>query len=249
MKKLTILTFIIGFLISGISAQSLNFKDSTGTNVNGQNVTVNGTTSKAEYKLALDIENSSSSGMDVTVKRYEVSVTSGTKNFFCWSVCYAAMDAGSQPFFEDFTPVNVPGMGVNDSDFTAYHRPEGQAGVSTYRYVAYDDANPNDSSYVDITFDILVGVEENVRENFEFKIYPNPANSTVNIEYDKGYAGKRQDLVIYDLLGKEIFTRKLSPNNGKGISIPIDHIEPGVYFIGIRSDGEMIKTEKLIINR
>lgn len=248
MKNFTLLVVLFVFVTSYSFAQSIDILDSSGTVVNGQTVIANGTTSKSLYKYHLDVENTNSTSMDVKVTRYEMAIVSGTKNYFCWSVCYAEQPSGSQPVFTDFTPVTVPGNGTNDSDFVAYHKPEGNAGSSTYRFVFFDDNNPSDSSYVDIVFDIVVGMDEHKAEENDIMAYPNPAKEDLTVSYRLDQSGSDNEMVIMDLLGKEVFSKSISRSEGL-IHLNAGEFDSGVYFYGIRTRGHMTNTKKLVINR
>lgn len=87
----------------------------------------------------------------------------------------------------------------------------------------------------------LNNIEENA-ENNKFKMYPNPANNVVTLNFTHKN-NTEKELFIYDLNGKIIFNSKFDANE---INIDISHIENGVYFIQTKSNSG-IWTDKLII--
>jgi len=88
---------------------------------------------------------------------------------------------------------------------------------------------------------IMVGVDENVTNNEELIIYPNPVlnNATVSINLEKRSS---VSISIFDLLGRE--KQKLQPqlySAGK-ISIPIDlnNLKNGIYFVRVKYKNKVI---------
>ncbi len=78
----------------------------------------------------------------------------------------------------------------------------------------------------------FVGLTEiSIQSNFS--IYPNPANSTINIKTDTKLIG--ENYIIYDNLGKSVLSGKITTEN---TSIEIRNLSAGIYFFSI---GENIK--------
>lgn len=71
-----------------------------------------------------------------------------------------------------------------------------------------------------------VGIEEN--ENSLFNIYPNPANSTLNISVDNKLVNNT--LKIFDVLGNQVLTTRINSNIN---SIDISNFAKGMYFVKI----------------
>ncbi len=87
-------------------------------------------------------------------------------------------------------------------------------------------------------------------ENIEpITLYPNPANSLINLEYFSAENGNFT-LDIIDLCGKQLFSNDLilSANRKFAILIDTHNFETGIYFIKISNDYN-IYTKKMIINR
>ena len=76
-----------------------------------------------------------------------------------------------------------------------------------------------------------VGINENVM-NSELLIYPNPANSVLNIK-SENYLGK-STIQVTDILGKIII--ETGHNDLYQTSINIEHLNSGVYFLNIKSE-------------
>jgi hypothetical protein len=81
---------------------------------------------------------------------------------------------------------------------------------------------------------ITSGLKSSEENDNQIIIYPNPANSKVQVE-----ASQIQEIKLFDLLGNEIIVTK---QNGIGVS----SLSEGVYFIQVNTNGN-ISTRKIII--
>ena len=91
-----------------------------------------------------------------------------------------------------------------------------------------------------------VGQEEFTQKKEKIRIYPNPANSTVNIEMKEG---NRDDIRVFisDLSGKILSRRAFGAENGTLVHrIDIGNLKPGLYLLTVRS-GKETTTNKLIV--
>lgn len=83
-----------------------------------------------------------------------------------------------------------------------------------------------------------VGIDEGL-SSYEWTIYPNPANSELNIE-----TLENTFIKIVDLSGKAIYSELLTTNTSR---ISTDSWKPGIYFITTKHDN-IIETKKLMIH-
>jgi hypothetical protein len=105
-----------------------------------------------------------------------------------------------------------------------------------------------DSTY----FEPYVGVKEYPKVNYvdnKIKIYPNPANSTVFVDFVTPTNGQIQ-LNIVDITGKIIYTENLGTKESESYSHILDcsYLPNGFYFINIKT-GNYNKTGKLVISK
>lgn len=100
-------------------------------------------------------------------------------------------------------------------------------------------SNPMELAYNagDFGCDGIVSTTELVYQASSVKIFPNPANQFLNIEYD----GKIKSIEVIDLSGKIIY--KTSVNNSALLKINTAFWENGLYLISING-----QTQKIIIN-
>ena len=79
------------------------------------------------------------------------------------------------------------------------------------------------------------GLCEPLMNRISSKAFPNPANTTVTISFDKILEGK---LVIYNLLGAEVATQ---PVTGNSVETNVSHLAAGSYFYRV-IEGNLIRT-------
>lgn len=117
--------------------------------------------------------------------------------------------------------------------------------------IAFNDAG--DTMYVTdfgsknlrIISGITLGIEDNVKANFDFKVYPNPVKDTLfvqGIEFD----GNSFNLRIIDVSGKQVYARDgILTDEVTSDGIDVSNLYSGAYFIEI-SSGEKKITKKFI---
>ncbi len=90
-----------------------------------------------------------------------------------------------------------------------------------------NDLYPNTS--IPPIINSLVEIEEN-KELLNSTIYPNPFENNVNIAFEKNISG---NLLVYSILGK---LELIQPINSKKITLDLNNLSKGVYFIEFQSD-------------
>ena len=86
----------------------------------------------------------------------------------------------------------------------------------------------------------------NAYEN-SFTIYPNPADNTFNANINS-VAGGTYSLKICDVTGKIEITKTLSLQKGsQTVTVDVNHLASGVYFVSLSSNNENTQTQKLVI--
>ena len=92
----------------------------------------------------------------------------------------------------------------------------------------------------------IAGVKPKVTQN-QFRIYPNPANTMLNIELDNSIAGNTV-FEITDLTGKIIFRKNnLLPNSTTPVDMRLQAM--GVYFYKLYADNGYFKSGKIVVSR
>jgi hypothetical protein len=243
MKKNLLLTFVFAAVGMITYAQSLNFEADDGTVLNSQERVINGSNAPGYITQAIMIRNVSAGTIDARVKRYELNVQPLTQNYFCWGLCFAEMDAGDYPVFPVIGGADNFPLGPNESgQLDVYHRPEGLMGSSTYRYVVFDQMNPNDSSWFDVTFTIW-GVSVTENQSPEFSFYPNPAAENMFIQLKNSTS--EMNIEVIDLLGKTVKSQVISAS--QQISVNVSDLNAGVYFVRLSDKKKVYSTKKLVV--
>jgi len=90
----------------------------------------------------------------------------------------------------------------------------------------------------------LVGTEKTDSKLFVSKIYPNPFNSVVTIQFNKPL--DNAELMICNVFGQEV--KKITNFSGQEIQLFRDNLPSGIYFLGIKEEFKIITLEKLVIS-
>lgn len=77
----------------------------------------------------------------------------------------------------------------------------------------------------------------------EVKLYPNPANNTISVEYETELASM---LIIYDLLGKKAFEQK-TESGSINVNINLANFMSGTYILNVQSDNVSYCFKKFIV--
>ena len=80
-----------------------------------------------------------------------------------------------------------------------------------------------------------------------YNVFPNPAQDNVQIDLSE-VAGKRADIHIFSIIGKELYSEKIESVSATPYSINISHFEIGSYMIQINVAGRRSVTRKLVVN-
>jgi hypothetical protein len=89
---------------------------------------------------------------------------------------------------------------------------------------------------------IYQGINDYYAEN-SFEVYPNPAKDHINIIYSETVDRDEQFLEIFNSLGQKIYVQSIVSEQGS-ISVPLNNLENGVYFVKINN-----YTRKILVNK
>jgi N-acetylneuraminic acid mutarotase len=89
--------------------------------------------------------------------------------------------------------------------------------------------------------DTVTGINEINTSNFLFDIYPNPLTSSSILQLNIQL--KNAEVVIYDVLGKEMMRKKM---DGNRMEIEKGSLASGVYFVRVRSEEKQC-VEKMVV--
>jgi len=242
----------ISFQLAGsLLAQSpdpVTLRDASSNVANGGTLIVHGTPTDFTLEQELTAELNGLVPRTVNVRRYELNVVPGTRNYFAWGAnMFIPVYSGSNPVWVGYDPLLMEAQEV--SYFSAYFRPESVSGICCFQFVWYDVDTPNDSSWVNICFDTetFTGVAEQAFAPPSLDAYPNPvADGEVTFTYDAGGANGALQLVVHNAWGQRALVRSLSTANGRA-TVPAGSLAPGVWFAVLERDGRRVATQRVVV--
>ena len=94
-------------------------------------------------------------------------------------------------------------------------------------------------------FNLGLSVHEKFDSESSVLVYPVPTSDLLNIEIEHSLT-EQAELIIYDLLGKEV-KRKILTQNKTSLSLKHD-LQSGLYFYDLRMGSEKLRAGKIIID-
>lgn len=250
MKKLLTISLMLAVTVSYSQIELREHGKST--LINGATITINdwkGTDNTKDVPAEIDAKSTYSSSKTIKVKKIELSSTATTsKNAICWGSCSAQELWNNSPTLLS-DPIAMSGNQV--VLFSGHVYPFLTSGITKFRYVWFDVANPTDSAWVDVIFDIsnVQSLAKIERENVSMKLFPNPASAVLNVDITLNQQNNSsKKIVITDLIGKVVYTKEIK-NKIVNTKINTSDFNAGLYFVSFLTDGKAIKTEKVIITK
>lgn len=92
-----------------------------------------------------------------------------------------------------------------------------------------------------------IGVDELI-ENADFSIYPNPTTATVSLKYDLSKYSSYNKVVLSITNSTGVLMTNLQlKSSSNSIEIPTNEFNGGIYFCTLKIDGKAILTKKLVV--
>ncbi len=147
-----------------------------------------------------------------------------------------------------FFSVNISAQQTIDA---AGGEASGSGGTVSYSvgqvlYNTYSDANNSEAQGVQQPFEISVinGTEELEGISLKYKVYPNPAYSTLVLEIDNEMP--EASFQLFDITGKLLITSPVS----SGINqISTEELIPAIYILKLLSGNQLVQSFKIIKNK
>jgi hypothetical protein len=241
---------LAGLHVQAQTQPFLELRASDGSLVNGQFLTVIGSSGEFSLYKAVSATLVGGEPRVVNVRRYEVDVQPGTYNYFCWGQCYAPREAGQTAIWTGAAQdALLLEPGVTANNFSAYHMPSSLVGNSTYRYVWFDTGLPTDSAWCDIQFRAIdnVGVEE-LRPAATLGVFPNPSRGgDVQFSLELRNVDQALDLVVFNALGERVRTITVRPDQ-LNVRLGSDALSNGLYFASLVRGGTTLATQRFVVS-
>jgi hypothetical protein len=96
---------------------------------------------------------------------------------------------------------------------------------------------------------VATGFEEFSTNNYQLKLYPNPANAVLNVELEEELNPSTSlrvtdyKLKIVNIIGLEVQTTN---NFKQSTQLNIGHLQNGIYFLQVLQDNKVVATKKII---
>ena len=220
-------------------AQNLTLSDSAGPVANNSTKLIYGLPSADEILCHVFVTNNTSGTMRVKVKKVELSVLEGSMNLLCWGLCF------DPTVYVSPDPIDIGAGMTNNSDFSRHYLPGGVVGISTIRYVFFNDADPNDSACVNVNYSTYPQGLTSHSDVFSASAYPNPADQHVNFSFAvPGNSGAT--LIIRNLLGNAVKDILIPGTSGK-LNVYTGDLAEKVYFYSVLMNGKPQFTKKLVV--
>lgn len=231
MKKLLLIFLVLSFSYTLFSQSTIVLKDVNGVDISGQTRTLPHNT-----EFWVEIVNEGASSIDIVVEVTEITLPNGNNILFCYeSNCYPPVTAIGI-VGPGFSLASGATTGNNYFDAVYYNNGSSNLASVTIKF----SESGNSANFSTVTLDnSYVSVKKLVAD--KYSVYPNPASDHVFVN---GVQGANSELVIRNIIGKEVKREKISNNS----RISVIDLNPGVYLYSIYENGDLKDTKKLIIN-
>lgn len=243
MKKIFLLTIFALAAIEGSFAQEITISRGGVDYTNG---TIDAWFDISDYPgnnaytfHGFTVKNTSTSPKTLRMIRQQVNTLPNTSNYFCWESCYS-------PSTDTSTGNVILNPNGEFLDMFLDYAPSGQVGESVVRYILQNVANLNDTASLLVHFNATPTsiAELNAVPKLN-SLYPNPANSnvTVNFALNQGQAS----IEVKNVLGQ---IQRVMPivAGSKSANISVADLPSGIYFVTLKSNGNIIDTKRLVVN-
>jgi hypothetical protein len=239
MKKVLLILGII--LTAGLSVYAQNLTLTKGlTNIsNGDTITTVGDATTTLTCL-IDVTNNAAVSLSVKCLRTDIDVVPGSTNSICWGGSCWPVNVSLSP------DPTVIAAGAKSTEFSGDYKANGNSGVSIIRYRFFNMNAIADSVCFYAKFDATVGINESSSDAEISDAYPNPANSYTNIIYKLTGGYNSANIIISNLLGKEVISIPVNEKEGK-IRIETEMLTDGIYFYSFVLKDKIVYTKKLIV--
>jgi sugar lactone lactonase YvrE len=129
----------------------------------------------------------------------------------------------------------------NTAISTGHNRPLGMC-VGADNYLVVCNWGEASLSFIDLD---LFGVNESVLAENHFNLIPNPAHSSISIDY-KDIDFEILEIYIHDIVGNEVYHEKLGRSEIIDRKINIDHLKAGSYIVNV-FDGQQSMHQNLVV--
>lgn len=199
-----------------------------------------------KIKATIQIQNISNKPVTLVIQRVNSKIGTTQRTRFCWNGECLDPDVSKLVITQKLIP------GEMTSNFTSILDAGLTEELSTVSYVIYNKDNPADA----VSFDIHYSVKERATEDIFYEsndiqlkdVYPNPASETAFLDYHLKSEDSEAKIILHNVLGSVVGTYPLNFYESQ-LKIPVQDLNPGVYFYTLYLANRGIITKKLIIKK
>ena len=185
------------------------------------------------------VKNVGTSSKTIRMTKEHITILPNTTNYFCWQACY---DTGV--FVSTGNKTLLPDGEFDGMSF--YYTPVGTPGMTIVKYKLQNVSVPSDSATLIVRFNgTPTSISELAKAPKLNAIFPNPANNnvTVNFAVNVGQAS----LEVKNVLGQVLRVTPIVAGS-KSANINVADFASGIYFVSLKSNGNIIDTKRLVVN-
>ncbi|MFA8300239.1 MAG: T9SS type A sorting domain-containing protein [Hyphomicrobiales bacterium] len=204
---------------------------------NGGTIEVSATPDKFDVETLLTLKNNTDTEKSCILIKDVTESTEGQDFYFCVGVsCYPPTVDQSESF----------ALAADaESEFSVHMSPNNTQGLAVVKYTI---ATEGTNFEFTVRYDIADGINDVFDSHLVSDIYPNPAKSTVNINYDLDPTYNNVKLSIYNLLGSKVKEFQINSSSNRA-TFNVENLNSGIYFYSIINNDKTISTKKLVIRK
>jgi hypothetical protein len=243
MKKLFTIILLMSFVYGYGQSIQLIYNDEVVNNNDTITVDVQG--SGDHY---LDLINTSTSNINMMIKREIISLLQGADNYFCFYDCLTStVDRLPSPVSVNAGDTLSHKDGDNLYYFYTHYDPYNHKGISLIKFNFSDNDNPTDVTSVVFKFNsAALGITDNQTAAVALNAYPNPATTKIFVQHDLKKQAAEAKILVTNLMGVTLKTIPVNPTSNK-TQIDISDFASGIYFYSLEVNGKISVTKKLIV--
>ena len=88
---------------------------------------------------------------------------------------------------------------------------------------------------------------EVIASPLEFSLFPNPAQSEINVKMGEEFIGKEVTIRVANQLGQTLLVRRIGEVQHQIETIPLSELSPGVYFVSLQTSSGEVQTQKFVV--
>lgn len=89
-------------------------------------------------------------------------------------------------------------------------------------------------------------VSEIANDSSRLSLYPNPAKTKLHLNYSGSVWQKRATVTVYDVYGRSLLQQEIPPYTSFPVSLNIETLSPGTYFIKVETAGKGLFIQKFL---